>query len=167
MIIILNKRLKIYDIIVFFVYYNKLKQTMNEKTEVLNEIEIFEKNVDKKYVDQLQQLVQVYEGLKEKEITYKKKCKEELIDIEAHIENLKATNGSTYKSEDSEKQAKINEQYESTKIKLSTLRLKVAKKNREMSTLKRKLDEVPSRTELNQYQKRFIELYNQSKVIIF
>lgn len=44
---------------------------------------------------------------------------------------------------------------------MHTLRLKNAKKNREISTLKRKLDEIPSRIELSQYQKRFVELYNQ------
>ena len=30
--------------------------------------------------------------------------------------------------------------------------------------LQRKIDEVPSRTELAQYQRRFIELYNQGKM---
>lgn len=36
-----------------------------------------------------------------------------------------------------------------------------ARKNREIALLQRKIDEVPSRTELAQYQRRFIELYNQ------
>ena len=37
-----------------------------------------------------------------------------------------------------------------------------ARKNREISALQRKIDEVPSRAELSQYQRRFVELYNQS-----
>jgi hypothetical protein len=36
-----------------------------------------------------------------------------------------------------------------------------AKKNREIAVLQRKIDEVPSRAELSQYQRRFVELYNQ------
>ena len=36
-----------------------------------------------------------------------------------------------------------------------------AKKNREISSLQRRIDEVPSRSELSQYQRRFVELYNQ------
>ncbi len=48
---------------------------------------------------------------------------------------------------------------------MAALRIKVAKKNREISTLKRKLDELPSRTELTQYQKRFVELYNQISAV--
>ncbi|KAK2564769.1 Coiled-coil domain-containing protein 93 [Acropora cervicornis] len=35
-----------------------------------------------------------------------------------------------------------------------------ARKNREISSLQRKIDEVPSRAELTQYQRRFLELYN-------
>lgn len=36
-----------------------------------------------------------------------------------------------------------------------------ARKNREISLVQRKLDEVPSRIELSQYQKRLVELINQ------
>lgn len=36
-----------------------------------------------------------------------------------------------------------------------------ARKNREIAGLQRKVDEVPSRAELTQYQRRFVELYNQ------
>ena len=142
-------------------------EQLNENNAILEKLEDLEKNVDKKHVDQLQQMVQVYEGLKEKEQAFKKACKEELIQIEADLDSLKLANGSTGQSENNEKYAKINEQYDATKLKLSTLKIKIAKKNREISTIKRKLDEVPSRTELNQYQKRFIELYNQSRKKIF
>ena len=41
-----------------------------------------------------------------------------------------------------------------------------ARKNREIALLQRKIDEVPSRTELAQYQRRFIELYNQGEVCV-
>nr|KAG5698060.1 hypothetical protein BaRGS_016708 [Batillaria attramentaria] len=36
-----------------------------------------------------------------------------------------------------------------------------ARKNREIAGLQRKIDEVPSRAELSQYQRRFVELYHQ------
>jgi hypothetical protein len=85
--------------------------------------------------------------------------------LEAELEHLNAVTNNSIASEDEEQYEKINEQYETSKSKLHTLRLKVAKKNREISTLKRKIDEIPSRIELSQYQKRFIELYNQSRNI--
>ena len=65
-------------------------------------------------------------------------------------------------TEDNEKYNAVVDQYNSFKTKIHGFRLKIAKKNREISLLQRKLDEIPSRTELSQYQKRFIELYNQS-----
>lgn len=34
---------------------------------------------------------------------------------------------------------------------------------RDISRLQRRLDDIPSRSELNQYQRRFVELYDQSK----
>ncbi|CAN7996478.1 unnamed protein product [Ixodes hexagonus] len=44
---------------------------------------------------------------------------------------------------------------------LQRMRLLLAKKNREIAATQRKIDEVPSRAELSQYQRRFIELYTQ------
>ena len=38
-----------------------------------------------------------------------------------------------------------------------------AKRNREIAALQRKIDEMPTRAELGQYQKRFLELYNQGQ----
>jgi len=38
-----------------------------------------------------------------------------------------------------------------------------AKRNREIAALQRKIDEMPTRAELSQYQKRFLELYNQGQ----
>ena len=40
-------------------------------------------------------------------------------------------------------------------------RLKLAKRTRLLMELERKIDSVPSRAELSQYQRRFVELYNQ------
>lgn len=47
---------------------------------------------------------------------------------------------------------------------LKSLRLQLAKKNRSYVAIKRQLDTVPDRTELAQYQRRFLELYNQGMV---
>lgn len=44
---------------------------------------------------------------------------------------------------------------------LQVLRLQLAKKNRAIVSIQRQLDNIPDRTELAQYQRRFLELYNQ------
>uniref|UniRef100_A0A672IGT6 Coiled-coil domain-containing protein 93 n=1 Tax=Salarias fasciatus TaxID=181472 RepID=A0A672IGT6_SALFA len=54
----------------------------------------------------------------------------------------------------------IDKQYNADREKLQKIRLLMARRNREIAILQRKIDEVPSRAELTQYQKRFIELYS-------
>lgn len=45
--------------------------------------------------------------------------------------------------------------------KLRLVRLELAKKNQIVAKLQRQLDDVPNRAEMAQYQRRFLELYNQ------
>lgn len=47
--------------------------------------------------------------------------------------------------------------------KVKVLRLQLARKNRLVAALQRQLDEMPNSPELAQYQRRFLELYNQGK----
>lgn len=57
----------------------------------------------------------------------------------------------------------IKHTLEIEKERLQMIRLKLAKKNRATVTIERQLDSIPDRTELSQYQRRFLELYNQGK----
>lgn len=115
-------------------------------------------------------MIKIHEENKQKESEYKKFCKTEVTKLEEQNQKLRELDSGNMDeqgeedSEENQKQ-KIVEQYEAAKAKEHAVRLKIAKKNREISTLKRKLDEVPSRNELSQYQKRFIELYHQSRSI--
>lgn len=43
-------------------------------------------------------------------------------------------------------------------------RLTLAKRNRVIAAYQRQLDDIPSRAELAQYQRRFLELYNQGNI---
>ncbi|KAG8534638.1 hypothetical protein GDO81_018953, partial [Engystomops pustulosus] len=60
-----------------------------------------------------------------------------------------------------ERSSLFEQQYRAEREKLQKIRLLLARRNREIAILQRKIDEVPSRAELTQYQKRFIELYGQ------
>ncbi|GIY48570.1 coiled-coil domain-containing protein 93 [Caerostris darwini] len=79
---------------------------------------------------------------------------------ETQIEEIKASSDEG-SSEDIEYREMVEKQYNADKEKLQKIRMLLARKNREIATLQRKFDEVPSRAELSQYQKRFVELYNQ------
>lgn len=65
--------------------------------------------------------------------------------------------------EEGERVAAIRQAFQADKEKLGKIKALLARKNREIALLQRKIDEVPSRTELSQYQHRFIELYNQGQ----
>lgn len=56
-------------------------------------------------------------------------------------------------------------EYDVQKERVNQLRLQLAKKNRTLASLTRQLDDVPGRSELTQYQRRFLELYNQGIMI--
>lgn len=49
------------------------------------------------------------------------------------------------------------------KEQMQKLKLQVAKSNRAVVIVERQLDDIPDRTELAQYQRRFHELYSESK----
>jgi hypothetical protein len=55
----------------------------------------------------------------------------------------------------------VRDKLEAEQKRLQKLRMLTARRNREIATLQRQIDEVPSRHELTQYQKRFVELYEQ------
>ncbi|XP_030878107.1 coiled-coil domain-containing protein 93-like [Leptonychotes weddellii] len=118
------------------------------------------------------------ENLKSQEQEFKAHCREEMTRLQQEIENLKAkrvpsgeekslsagephgalTPGMTHNED-------LDRRYNMEKEKLYKIRLLQARRNREIAILHRKIDEVPSRAELIQYQKRFIELYRQSRCI--
>lgn len=60
--------------------------------------------------------------------------------------------------------AELEQKINDVKSKVSDLRLILAKKNRTIAAFQRQLDDIPSRAELSQYQRRFLELYNQGDI---
>ncbi|EDO46239.1 predicted protein, partial [Nematostella vectensis] len=132
-------------------------ERINEEMQKLNEIESGE-NVA--ILNHLRSLVAMNENLKKQEQQFRAHCKEEMNRLQENIAKLKSEGGAE-DSEDKERMELINNQYEADKAKLQKIRLLLARKNREIAGLQRKIDEVPSRAELTQYQRRFVELYNQ------
>lgn len=59
----------------------------------------------------------------------------------------------------------MQESLEKEKERLQLIRMQLAKKNRAIVSIERKIDNIPDRTELAQYQRRFIELYSQGKFL--
>ncbi|XP_048861960.1 coiled-coil domain-containing protein 93 [Brienomyrus brachyistius] len=141
----------------------KLTEAM-ELTEKLEKelctLEAVESQADSGILEKLRALVAMNEKLKNQEQEFRTHCKEEMVRLQQIIENLKMESGGDG-SDEKERNKLIEKQYDIDREKLQKIRLLLARRNREIAILQRKIDEVPSRAELTQYQKRFIELYGQ------
>ncbi|KAL8183223.1 UNVERIFIED_CONTAM: Coiled-coil domain-containing protein 93, partial [Gekko kuhli] len=145
---------------------NEAKKTLNEiknYTEKLGKevaaLETVESQADSSVLQKLQALVAMNENLKSQEQEFRSHCREEMARLQQNIESLKAE--AAENGEEKEPTKIIDQQYKVEREKLQKIRLLLARRNREIAILQRKIDEVPSRAELTQYQKRFIELYGQ------
>uniref|UniRef100_A0A3P9IUX7 Coiled-coil domain-containing protein 93 n=1 Tax=Oryzias latipes TaxID=8090 RepID=A0A3P9IUX7_ORYLA len=117
-----------------------------------------EEQADSRLLEKLKALVTMNENLKQQEQEFRTHCREEMVRLQQNIEELKSASGQDLEEE---KRNQIDAQYNSDREKLQKIRLLMARRNREIAILQRKIDEVPSRAELTQYQKRFVELYSQ------
>lgn len=101
----------------------------------------------------LEELLSVHDGLKEQEHNFREQCKSDLNLLRDMLQEIE--DGAPAEEEDRVKE------YEDQKETVTRVRLQLAKKNRTIASLTRQLDDVPGRSELTQYQRRFMELYNQ------
>ncbi|XP_051998451.1 coiled-coil domain-containing protein 93 [Xyrauchen texanus] len=126
----------------------------------LSSLEDVESQADSGLLEKLRVLVAMNENLKHQEQTFRLHCREEMTRLQQSIEELKLESGDEG-DDKMEMSLMIDQQYTADREKLQKIRLLMARRNREIAILQRKIDEVPSRAELTQYQKRFIELYSQ------
>ncbi|KAJ8415239.1 hypothetical protein AAFF_G00009370 [Aldrovandia affinis] len=126
----------------------------------LGALEEVESLADSSILEKLRALVAMNENLKSQEQEFRTHCREEMARLQQGIEGLKMESGEDTEDE-KERNQLIEKQYKTDRDKLQKIRLLLARRNREIAILQRKIDEVPSRAELTQYQKRFIELYGQ------
>ncbi|NWS52856.1 CCD93 protein, partial [Chunga burmeisteri] len=137
----------------------EVKSYSEKLDKELAALETIESQADSSILQSLRALVAMNENLKIQEQEFKAHCREEMERLQQNIENLKAE--AVENGEEQEPNRIIEQQYKTEKDKLQKIRLLLARRNREIAILQRKIDEVPSRAELTQYQKRFIELYSQ------
>ncbi|ELK25698.1 Coiled-coil domain-containing protein 93 [Myotis davidii] len=165
--------------------YDETKKTLTElksHNEKLDKeqaaLEKIESKADPSILQNLRALVAMNENLKSQEQEFKAHCREEMTRLQQEIENLKAARapGGEVKTLSSGEpndaltpmmthNEDLDRRYNMEKEKLYKIRLLQARRNREIAILHRKIDEVPSRAELIQYQKRFIELYRQISAV--
>ncbi|XP_074071114.1 coiled-coil domain-containing protein 93 isoform X2 [Macrotis lagotis] len=138
---------------------SEVKSYSEKLDQELAALEKIESQADPSILQNLRALVAMNENLKSQEQEFKAHCREEKTRLQQSIEILKAE--AAEDGDEKEPTRIVEQQYKTEKEKLQKIRLLLARRNREIAILQRKIDEVPSRAELTQYQKRFIELYSQ------
>uniref|UniRef100_A0AAQ5XWE5 Coiled-coil domain-containing protein 93 n=1 Tax=Amphiprion ocellaris TaxID=80972 RepID=A0AAQ5XWE5_AMPOC len=145
-----------------------LNKQIQQKTKQLEEVRltVIESEVHLHHtvsstllLEKLRALVSMNDNLKQQEQEFRTHCREEMTRLQLNIQELKSASGHDTE-EEKERNQLIDKQYHTDREKLQKIRLLMARRNREIAIMQRKLDEVPSRAELTQYQKRFIELYS-------
>eukprot|EP00040_Diaphanoeca_grandis_P039020 m.257943 g.257943 ORF g.257943 m.257943 type:complete len:626 (-) comp35923_c0_seq1:543-2420(-) len=132
----------------------KIKGKIDKAMGKMDDLEADEAN--KEVLAKLRHLVALNEKIKTQEADFKATCQSEMESLEAKIEKLE---GSGVEIMDDDRTRAIAEQYAADQAKMEKLKRLVARRTRQISTLQRQIDEYPGRGELNQYQRRFVELY--------
>ena len=136
-----------------FEYNEKLNGLINK----MNELEAASTQQDE--IKILKQLVTLNESMKAQEAAFKASCKAQLHDFTAKIKAL--DDGSVENEEEEKKLADIEDMHGKIMAKYNRLRQLLAETNLELANSSRIIDDIPTRTELIQYERRFVELYQQ------
>eukprot|EP00730_Choanoeca_flexa_P013648 TRINITY_DN5556_c0_g2_i1.p1 TRINITY_DN5556_c0_g2~~TRINITY_DN5556_c0_g2_i1.p1 ORF type:complete len:613 (+),score=207.05 TRINITY_DN5556_c0_g2_i1:119-1957(+) len=140
----------------------QLDQALEKQIELdaearrLDEAEGDENN--KPIIAKLRHLLDNHDGIKQQLADFKTTCGSEMERLTQQIDQLKSQG---VEHIDDERAKAVRAQFEEESAKLDKARVIVGRRNRKIAYLERKLDSVPSRGELKQYQRRFVELYEQ------
>lgn len=134
----------------------------NENEAILEEmrrLELQEQGTDESVKNEIKELILSNERMKQDEVAFKETCTRIIEELHKRIEDAEVLaalpdDDLTEYDEEAEK--------ESETLRLG--RLQLAKRNRAVISLQRQVDNIPDNTELAQYQKRFLELYNNMSV---
>mmetsp|Transcript_107130 Transcript_107130/g.311079 ORF Transcript_107130/g.311079 Transcript_107130/m.311079 type:complete len:231 (+) Transcript_107130:83-775(+) len=99
------------------------------------------------------------EQLKAQESAFKANCKRQLANLQAQLKDVSASGGAD--DEESAKIKEIEDMHVKVMAKYDKLRQLVAERNLAIAAKVRLIDDIPTRTELIQYERRFVELYSQ------
>ena len=135
--------------------HDNLKKESFVITEEMNRLELQEQGTDESVKTEIKNLIKQNEQLKHDETAFKDMCT--MIIEELHKKIVDAENVASMPDDD---QTELDEIIGHENEALRVSRLQLAKKNRSVISLQRQVDNIPDHTELAQYQKRFLELYN-------
>lgn len=136
---------------------NRVLSAKNKQLELKEQLQQLDISENKSTVQQLQSLVETYDGLKDQESRFRKQCQSEL----SRLQSLAAEAAEGRTGSEGIDVSELGTTLASEREALVAVRLRLARATRTAASLQRQLDDVPGRAELAQYQRRFLELYSQ------
>lgn len=134
---------------------SKLKSEIEAIQDEQQQFSLKVQTMDENEREERKHLSLLLDKLKKEKDLFHQTCKQEKKRLEKEYEAL------VNQLSESGDEDEISQQLEEEREKFRKIKLQLAEKNKEVAMLHRKLDDIPSRAELNQYQKRLVELYNQ------
>lgn len=108
--------------------------------------------------EQLLLMINEIAALKDEEGKFRGECKAKMLEMQKSLEE---TTEAGISEEEKARIEQVESQHSADTSKWEAMRQSLAKRSRAVALLSRKLDELPARPELMQYEKRFVELYEQ------
>lgn len=150
--------------------FEKLKLSEDEKADAVEYIQQLRAQVaklsqleanssQKAELATLKKYIMLNEQLKRQESSFKLSCKAQLEDLNKKIAS--STQSDDENSEENQRFKEIEEMHSKVMTKYNRLRQLLAQTNLEVANTARTIDDIPTRTELIQYERRFAELYQQ------
>jgi chromosome segregation ATPase len=136
-----------------------LKQEHRDIEGEIERLEFKEEEIDKSVREEIKSLILQNEKMKTEETAFKENCTRIIEELHRQIDEAEILAAKPDENFD-----EFDEELEKERETLRICRLQLAKKNRAVLSLQRQLDNIPDNTELAQYQKRFLELYNNISV---
>jgi hypothetical protein len=118
------------------------------------------KSTQKVELGKLKELVLLNENLRAQEAAFKAGCKAQLQDMNERIKAFESGEEEA-DGEENKKLSSVETMHDKVMSKYNSLRSLLAETNLEVSNSARVIDDIPTRSELIQYERRFVELYQQ------
>jgi len=135
-------------------------QKLREQLKKLTALEADASQKDE--LNNLKHLVSLNENLKTQEAGFKESCKQQMTQLKSQIAEIE---GGAKENEaltpEEKKMQDIEDMHAKVMAKYNRLRGLLAQTNLDLARNTRIIDDVPTRTELIQYERRFVELYSQ------
>jgi hypothetical protein len=138
---------------------NALDYIEQLKVQMIKLTELEQNSTQKQELQTIKNLIALNESLKTKETEFKSICKikrQELLNKIALLEQEE-----NEQTSEKEQHQQIEEMHGKVLAKYNRLRAMLAEANLEVASSIRIIDDTPTRTELIQYERRFVELYQQ------